>query len=168
MSQKGVAGVVIIAFETEISVADWLVAKLSQKPMATAVSAAATHMTARRIEVPPLLWIKDEFILVDQRHKTIVFIETIIDLYSPARPQSGFLWPILWLEIKMMTDATTSSASSSASIAKDIVRLVPAYARPAFFDLLEQALRGRELLDHERRRTAVNIWLKVVRHGWPT
>jgi len=68
----------------------------------------------------------------------------------------------------MMTDATTSSASSSASIAKDIVRLVPAYARPAFLDLLEQALRGRELLNHERRRTAVNIWLKVVRHGWQT
>jgi hypothetical protein len=68
----------------------------------------------------------------------------------------------------MMTDTTSTSASSSTGIADDIVRLVPAYARPAFLDLLEQALRGRELLNHERRRTAVNIWLKVVRHGWPT
>ena len=37
--------------ETEISVADWLVAKFSPTPIATALSAAATHMTARRIEV---------------------------------------------------------------------------------------------------------------------
>jgi hypothetical protein len=51
MSQKDIAGVVIVAFKTEISVADWLVAKFSPTPIATALSAAATHMTARRIEV---------------------------------------------------------------------------------------------------------------------
>src|SRR5262249_27685912 len=50
MSQKDIAGVVIVAFETEISVADSLVAKFSLTPIATALSAAATHMTARRIE----------------------------------------------------------------------------------------------------------------------
>jgi hypothetical protein len=37
----------------------------------------------------PSALVEDAFIVVDQRHKTIVFIETIIDLYSPARPQTG-------------------------------------------------------------------------------
>src|SRR5215467_6617045 len=51
MSQKDIAGVVIVAFETEISVADWLVAKFSPTPIPAAASPAITHMTARRIEV---------------------------------------------------------------------------------------------------------------------
>src|SRR5215471_7843172 len=50
MPQKDIAGVVIVAFETEISVADWLVAKFSPTPIPTAVSPAITHMTACRIE----------------------------------------------------------------------------------------------------------------------
>src|SRR5215467_4918776 len=50
MSQKDIAGVVIVAFETEISVADWLVAKFSPTPIPTAASPAITHMTACRIE----------------------------------------------------------------------------------------------------------------------
>ena len=37
--------------ETEISVADLLVAEFSPKPIATPASPAVTHMTARRIEV---------------------------------------------------------------------------------------------------------------------
>ena len=48
---KDIAGVVIVAFETEISVADWLVAKFSPTPIPAAASPAITHMTARRIEV---------------------------------------------------------------------------------------------------------------------
>src|SRR5215471_18661327 len=50
MPQKDIAGVVIVAFETEISVADWLVAKFSPIPIPTAASPAITHMTACRIE----------------------------------------------------------------------------------------------------------------------
>jgi hypothetical protein len=42
---------IVVGFETEISVADWLVAEFSPKPIATAVIPAATHMIARRIEV---------------------------------------------------------------------------------------------------------------------
>src|SRR5262249_15652908 len=45
-----VAGVVIAAFETEISVADWLVAKFSPIPIPTAATPAIRHMTACRIE----------------------------------------------------------------------------------------------------------------------
>jgi hypothetical protein len=68
-----------------------------------------------------------------------------------------------------MTDATTSSASSNSTIAEDIVRLVPEYARPAFLDLLQTELRGREnLTENQRRRVAEGVWLKVIRHGWPT
>src|SRR6516165_11543531 len=50
MPQKDIAGVVIVAFETEISVADWLVAKFSPTPIPTAASPPITHMTACRIE----------------------------------------------------------------------------------------------------------------------
>src|SRR5262249_15468770 len=50
MSQRDVAGVVIVAFETEISVADWLVAKFSPMPIPTAATPAIRHMTACRIE----------------------------------------------------------------------------------------------------------------------
>jgi hypothetical protein len=65
-----------------------------------------------------------------------------------------------------MTDATTSSASSNSTIAEDIVRLVPEYARPAFLDLLQTELRGREnLTESQRRRVAEGVWLKVIRHG---
>src|SRR5262249_28907990 len=42
---------IVVAFETELSVLDWLVAEFSPKPIATAASAAVTHMTARRIGV---------------------------------------------------------------------------------------------------------------------
>jgi len=45
-----IAGVVV-AFETNVSVVDLLVAEFSPKPIATAASPAVTHMTARRIEV---------------------------------------------------------------------------------------------------------------------
>jgi hypothetical protein len=58
MSQKDIAGAVIVAFTTDISVADWFLAKFSPTPIATALSAAATHMTARRIEVSMPLRIK--------------------------------------------------------------------------------------------------------------
>jgi hypothetical protein len=44
-----IAGVVV-AFETDVSVVDLLVAEFSPKPIATAASPAVTHMTARRIE----------------------------------------------------------------------------------------------------------------------
>jgi hypothetical protein len=49
---------VVVGFETEISVADWLVAEFSPKPIATAVTPAATHMIARRIEVSLPVWIE--------------------------------------------------------------------------------------------------------------
>jgi TRAP-type C4-dicarboxylate transport system permease large subunit len=42
---------VVVGVETEISVVDLLVAEFSPKPIATAASAAVTHITARRIEV---------------------------------------------------------------------------------------------------------------------
>jgi hypothetical protein len=45
-----IAGVVV-AFETDVSVVDLLVAEFSPKPIATAASPAVTHMTARLIEV---------------------------------------------------------------------------------------------------------------------
>ena len=45
-----IAGVVV-AFETDVSVVDLLVAEFSPKPIATPASPAVTHMTARRIEV---------------------------------------------------------------------------------------------------------------------
>jgi len=45
-----IAGVVIVAFETELSVAGLVVAKFSKKPIATTASPAITQMTARRIE----------------------------------------------------------------------------------------------------------------------
>ena len=50
MSQIDMTGIVIVAFETEIFVADWLVARLSPTPIATAANPAVTHMIARRIE----------------------------------------------------------------------------------------------------------------------
>ena len=51
ISQIDIAGVVV-RFESELSVMDLLVAEFSPKPIATAVSPAVTHITARRIEVP--------------------------------------------------------------------------------------------------------------------
>src|SRR5262249_30424863 len=42
---------IVVAFETELSVTDLLVAEFSPKPIATAASPAVAHMTARRIEV---------------------------------------------------------------------------------------------------------------------
>src|SRR5262245_46073511 len=63
MSQIDIAGIVIAASETEISVADWLVAKLSQKPSATAMSPAAATPITVRIEVScPCEW---ELLLCD-------------------------------------------------------------------------------------------------------
>jgi hypothetical protein len=53
ISQIDIAGVGV-EFETEISVADLLVAEFSPNPIATAVNPAATHMTARRIGVLPV------------------------------------------------------------------------------------------------------------------
>ena len=49
-SQTDIVGVAL-GVETEISVVDLLVAEFSPKPIATPVSPAVTHMTARRIEV---------------------------------------------------------------------------------------------------------------------
>jgi len=61
----------------------------------------------------------------------------------------------------------TSSASSSANIIADIIRLIPSTERAAFRDMLQHELRGRELPDGELRRVAVNTWRNFLRYGWP-
>jgi hypothetical protein len=53
-------------------------------------------------------------------------------------------------------DANSSTTSSSADIAADIVRLIPPYEHEAFRVLLQVELNGRELLADEMRKAAVS------------
>ena len=64
---------------------------------------------------------------------------------------------------------SSSASSSSGGIADDIFRLIPSNMRPAFREMLEIELRGRELIAHEKRRAAerIFIWHKLLKHGWP-
>jgi hypothetical protein len=61
----------------------------------------------------------------------------------------------------------TSSASSSADIVEDIVRLIPPSERAAFRNMLAHETRGRQLPDGELRRIAERTWHKFLKHGWP-
>jgi len=49
----------------------------------------------------------------------------------------------------------------------DIVRLIAPADREGFNAMLEQALRGRELPEHELRRVAERTWQQFCRCGWP-
>jgi hypothetical protein len=39
--------------------------------------------------------------------------------------------------------------------------------RPAFRQMLEHELRGRDLPDSEFRQAAVRTWHKFLKYGWP-
>jgi hypothetical protein len=69
----------------------------------------------------------------------------------------------------LMTDASSSASSSSTSaeIYRDILELVAPTDREGYRAMFENAVRGRELPDHERRRLAVVIWGEFCKHGWP-
>jgi hypothetical protein len=61
----------------------------------------------------------------------------------------------------------TSSASSSANIIADIIRLIPSTERAAFRDMLAHETRGRVLPNGELRRAAERTWHKFLKYGWP-
>jgi hypothetical protein len=63
----------------------------------------------------------------------------------------------------------TSSASSSASIIEDIMRLIPPDERAAFREVLRCELQQyrQPLPAAEMRRIAVHVWHRFCKHGWP-
>jgi hypothetical protein len=58
-----------------------------------------------------------------------------------------------------------SSASSSANVIEDIIRLIPQHERAAFLDMLQHETRG--LPDRELRRVAERTWHRFLKYGWP-
>jgi len=66
ISQADIAAVAVV-FETEISVVDLLVAKISPKPIATAASPEVTYMTARRIEASLPVLVEATYFLIVSR-----------------------------------------------------------------------------------------------------
>jgi len=59
----------------------------------------------------------------------------------------------------------SSASPSDAGTADDIVRLIPLNMRPAFREILEIELQGRELSDQEKRRAAERISHKFLKYG---
>jgi len=60
---------------------------------------------------------------------------------------------------------STTASSSSAGNIEDIIRLIAPPAREAFGEMLKYELQGRELPDHEARRTAERAWHQFLKHG---
>jgi hypothetical protein len=66
-----------------------------------------------------------------------------------------------------VSSTRSTSASSNANIAADILRLIAPSDRPGYEQMLEHALRGRELPTDELRRIAERTWAQFCKHGWP-
>jgi hypothetical protein len=60
----------------------------------------------------------------------------------------------------------SASSSTSADTVADIFRLIPPNERPAFREMLEHELRGRQLPDGEMRRVAERAWHRFLRYDW--
>jgi hypothetical protein len=64
-------------------------------------------------------------------------------------------------------DASSSGSTLPSSAIEDIRRLIAPSDRPGFDEMLQNALRGRELPNDEVRRIAVTTWHQFCHYGWP-